>query len=119
MSESTSTTGLTRRRFALGAAVTATAALLPAREAEAQSTATQSEAEAMKKLSPGARAEVEMKASEIFRKYGSRLSQEQRADIRKVLAETQDGLEKMRSFTLTNSDQPATALRLYSRGDEV
>jgi hypothetical protein len=108
-------TPVSRRTFALGAATLATAVLLPGREARAQSAApSQSEAEAMKKLSPGARAEVEMKVSEIFRKYGSRLSEEQKADIRKVMAETQDGLEKMRSFVLANSDQPATVLQLDS-----
>jgi type IV pilus biogenesis protein CpaD/CtpE len=119
MPESTPETGLTRRRFTLGAAVAATVALLPAGEAQAQSTATsQAEAEAMKKLSPQARAEVEVKISEIFRKHGSRLSAEQKTDMRKVMAETQDGLEKMRSFVLTNGDQPATALQLYDHGDE-
>lgn len=111
---------LTRRDFALGAAATATAVLLPSCEAQAQSVpATQAEAEALKKLPPAARAEVQMKVAEIFRKYGSRLSDEQKADIRRVMAETQDGLEKMRSFALANGDQPATALQLYNRGDEV
>lgn len=106
---------ISRRSFTLGAATVATGALLPTREAPAQSTtSTQSEAEAMKKLSPAARAEVEMKVTDIFRKYGSRLSKEQKADIRRVMAETQDGLEKMRSFALANGDQPATVLHLDS-----
>lgn len=107
---------ISRRRFALAAATTAAAVLLPDGMTLAQSaTPAQSEAEAMKKLSPGARAEVEMKVKEIFRKYGSRLSEEQKTDIRKVMAETQDGLEKMRSFVLANSDQPATVLQLTSQ----
>jgi hypothetical protein len=69
----------------------------------------------MAKLSPRAQAEVEMKVSEIFRKYGDRLSNEQKADIRRIMAETQDGLEKMRAFPLENGDQPADAFRAYRR----
>lgn len=57
-----------------------------------------------------------MKVKEIFRKYGDRLSDAQKADIRKVMAETQEGLEKMRSFALDNGDQPAMVLKLYSEG---
>lgn len=106
---------ISRRSFALGAATVATAVFLPGCEVQAQSPSpSQSEAEAMKKLSPGARAEVEMKVAEIFRKYGNRLSEEQKADIRRVMAETQDGLEKMRNFVLANGDQPAMVLQLDS-----
>jgi hypothetical protein len=109
---------ITRRKFALGAAATATAALLPAREVLAQAapqpSPAQSPADPMSKLSPAARAEVEMKANDIFRKYGSRLSEDQKADIRRILAENQDGLEKMRSFALANSDQPAIVWQIVS-----
>jgi hypothetical protein len=124
---------LGRRRFTLGAAVAATTALiLPAdalpKDAISQAaektsppsaplTPLEQQAQAaMAKLSPQARAEVEMKVSEIFRKYGDKLSAEQKADIRKVMAETQDGLEKMRAFALDNGDQPATVFHAY-RGE--
>ena len=116
MPKPTPTTRITRRRFTLGTAVAAAAVLLPGEPSSGQSAATsQSQADAMAKLSPGARAEVETKVSEIFRKYGSRLSDQQKADIRKVMAETQDGLEKMRSFALSNSDQPATVFKFDDR----
>lgn len=113
MPKSPLTLAITRRRFTVAAAAAATGALLPARDAHAQSAATppQAQADPMSKLSPEARAEVETKVSEIFRKYGSRLSEEQKADIRKVMAETQDGLEKMRAFVLANGDQPATVFK--------
>lgn len=107
---------ITRRSFAVGAAMAATATLLPEKLA-GQSTATPTpQPDSTTKLSPGAKAEVEMKVKEIFRKYGDRLSDAQKADIRKVMAETQDGLEKMRSFALDNGDQPAMVLKLYSEG---
>ena len=109
---------ITRRSFTAGAAAAATAALLPGKEGRAEGeTFAQSQTDAMAKLSPDARAEVEAKLKEIFRKYGSRLSDAQKADIRKVMAETQDGLEKMRSFALANGDQPASVPLILRGGD--
>jgi hypothetical protein len=116
---------LGRRRFTFGAAVAATTALILPVEAISQAapqtsppaaplTPLEQQAQAaMAKLSPQAQAEVEMKVGEIFRKYGDKLNAEQKTDIRKVMAETQDGLEKMRAFALDNGDQPATVFHAY------
>ena len=112
---------LGRREFALGAVATATSALLPAdllaQAAADQSTDVQSldkkTRAAMAKLSASAQAEVEMKVASIFRKYGDRLNDEQKSDIRRIMAESQEGLEKMRAFKLENGDQPADAFRAY------
>lgn len=114
---------LNRRSFTLGAAAAAATALISPGEAleQAQNTATpQNELQqkfnaAMAKLSPTAQAEVQAKIASIFRKYGDRLSEEQKADIRRAMAETQDGLEKMRAFALENSDQPATVFRIHQQ----
>ena len=120
---------LGRRQFALGAAAAATTALaLPGKAllghdllAQAAAGADQSTdvsldkktRAAMAKLSASAQAEVEMKVASIFRKYGDRLNDEQKADIRRIMAESQEGLEKMRAFKLENGDQPADAFRAY------
>jgi hypothetical protein len=64
------------------------------------------------KLSPAAQAEAEAKVQNILRKYGERLSDAQRADIRKSVMQTQDSLEKLRAFHLENSDEPALVLHL-------
>jgi hypothetical protein len=120
---------LGRRQFALGAAAAATTALIPKGNALSINALAQAapatnqpldpqslEAKtkvAMAKLSASAQAEVEMKVASIFRKYGERLSDEQKADIRRIMAESQDGLEKMRAFKLENNDQPADAFRAY------
>jgi hypothetical protein len=128
---------LGRRQFALGAAAAATSALaLPGKAvlgkalpgdllSQAAATADQSTQSlddqsldkktraAMAKLSASAQAEVEMKVASIFRKYGDRLNDEQKADIRRIMAESQEGLEKMRAFKLENGDQPADAFRAY------
>ena len=120
---------LGRRQFALGAAAAATTALIPKGNAlsidalvqaaagspaalDSQSLEARTKA-AMAKLSASAQAEVEMKVASIFRKYGERLSDEQKADIRRIMAESQEGLEKMRAFKLENGDQPADAFRAY------
>jgi len=122
---------LNRRRFTLAAAAAAITAILRPDQALGQSTTPapapaqsqtptpgslegQTQA-ALAKLSPQARAEVEMKVADIFRKYGNKLSPEQRADIRKVMAEGQEGLEKMRAYVLGNSDQPATVFQIYRK----
>ncbi|MGC2743234.1 MAG: hypothetical protein WA672_08600 [Candidatus Angelobacter sp.] len=120
---------LGRRQFALGAAAAATTALIPKGNALSIDVLAQGAAvsnqpldpqsleaktrTAMGKLSASAQAEVEMKVASIFRKYGDRLSDEQKADIRRIMAESQDGVEKMRAFKLENSDQPADAFRAY------
>ena len=108
---------LGRRQFALGAAAAATTALVRPGDLLAQTAAgpVQSLDEktraAMAKLTASAQAEVEMKVASIFRKYGDRLSDEQKADIRRIMAESQKGLEEMRAFKLDNGDQPADAFR--------
>jgi hypothetical protein len=116
-----------RRNFTLAAAAAATAAVLNPTDALAalsqSATPTGTPAAtpsldqqlqtAMDKLSPSAKAEVEMKFASIIRKYGSRLNDDQQKDIHRSLAESQEGLEKMRAFVLENGDQPATVFQLY------
>ena len=113
---------LDRRRFALGAAAAAAAAIVHPGEvlAQAQQPAPPGSLQermekALAQLTPSARAEAEMKVNNIFRKYGNRLSDEQKTDIRRILAETQSGLEKMRDFALDNGDQPATVFLPYRK----
>ena len=119
-------TGITRRSFAVSAALAATAAIIQPSEAlgQQQSAAkpatplAQQAQAALAKLSPKSRAEVQMKMDEIILKYGDRLNEEQRADILKVMAEGQTGLETMRAFAVTNADQPADVLQLLVASGE-
>jgi hypothetical protein len=118
---------LDRRQFALGAAAAVTVLVLPGYALSANVSETQAPAQttgvdpsldaktqaAMAKLTPAAQKEVEMKVASIFRKYGDHLSDEQKADIRRIMAESQEGLEKMRTFKLENGDQPADAFQAY------
>jgi hypothetical protein len=112
---------LSRREFARNLTLAAVAAGIPAQiGAQEQKPATApappkpaapNPAEGEPKLSPAARAEAEGKIQNIFRKYGGRLSEEQKADVRKSMLSTQDGVEKLRAFALENWDEPATVFR--------
>jgi hypothetical protein len=107
--------GISRRDFARRAAIAAaTAACLPS-ELLAHSTAPPPAPpqQANEKLSPESQAEVDAKIQAIFGKYGSRFSETQKADIRRLVTEGQKALDVMRKFPIENSDQPATVLRLY------
>jgi len=106
-------TGISRREFARQAALgTATAACLPA-ELLAQPTARPQAPAQAKRLSPASQAEADAKIQAIFRKYGDRFSDAQKADIRRLVIEGQEPLEKMRAFPLDNADQPANVMRIY------
>ncbi|GEM_PF-615048 len=115
---STPSPGISRREFAQRAAWAAASAavipgqLLPVAVAAAPLPAAQQLA-AESKLSPESRAEVEAKVQAILRKYGSRLSEEQKADIRRLVTEGQKSLESLRAFPLDNADQPATVFEIY------
>jgi hypothetical protein len=63
-------------------------------------------------LSPAAEAEVESKIQFILQKYGSRLNEAQKTDIRRLVREGQKPLEKLRAYAIENSDAPALVLRL-------
>jgi hypothetical protein len=107
---------ISRRDFALHAAIAAAAAAcLPGELLAAQPLlpASPPQQQADEKLSPESLAEVEAKIQAIFRKYGSRLSDAQKADIRRLVTEGQKPLELMRKFSLDNADQPGNVLRLY------
>ena len=56
---------------------------------------------------------MEAKIQAIFRKYGSRIPEEQKADVRRLVRESQKSLESLRAFPLDNADQPATVFELY------
>ena len=60
-------------------------------------------------------AEVESRIEWIFKKYGARLDDEQRTDIRRIISSGQASIDAMRAFPLDNSVAPATRFRLGRR----
>jgi hypothetical protein len=120
---------ISRREFGLDAAVAATAAaafvvspptlltaqrdpgnISPTIAADEQETATA-------KLTPEQSRDVEAKLANIVRKYGERLSGEQRKHLRKILAYNETMLAPIRGFALQNGDAPVTVLKLSNGGN--
>jgi len=57
--------------------------------------------------------EVDAKFANVVRVYGNRLTDEQKTRVRGVLGRHQRMLARVRAFPISNSDAPATGLRLY------
>jgi hypothetical protein len=63
------------------------------------------------KLSPEGQVEVESRIHSIFAEYGSRLSDSQKADIRRLANEAQPPLDRLRAFPMENGDGPGLYLK--------
>lgn len=106
--------GISRRDFARTAALAAAAAAIKPGEILAHTTAepTAQASSAESKLSPASQAEVDATVRAILAKYGKRLSEQEKTDIRRLVTEGQKSLDKLRAFPLENADQPALVLKL-------
>jgi hypothetical protein len=65
-------------------------------------------------LTPEQSRDVDAKLANIIRKYGERLSEEQRKHLRRILAYNETMLAPIRAFALQNGDPPVTVLKLSS-----
>jgi hypothetical protein len=110
-----SDSGISRREFARRAAfVSAAASLAPANLLTPDSIATPltaQQAANTTKLSPESQAEVESRIQAVFAQYGKRLSDPQKADIRRLAVEAQPSLERLRAFATDNGDGPGLYLK--------
>lgn len=106
---------ISRREFARRAAfVSAAASLSPAELLPANSAAVPAlplQAPNEPKLSPESQAEMESRLQSVFSQYGSRLSDPQKTDLRRLAAEGQATLDRLRAYPTDNSDGPALYLR--------
>jgi hypothetical protein len=115
---------LSRREFGLDAAVAAAAAfslsppslLSPRRDPDniSPTIAAGEQEAATSKLTSEQGRDVEAKLANIIRKYGDRLSEEQRKHLGKILAYNEAMLAPVRAFALQNGDPSATVLKLSS-----
>jgi hypothetical protein len=110
-----SDSAISRREFARRAAfVSAAASLAPSKflgpESIAAPLPAQQPANAPK-LSPEGQAEVESRIQAIFAQYGNRLSDPQKADIRRLATEAQPPLDRLRAFATDNGDGPGLYLK--------
>ena len=65
-------------------------------------------------LSAEDQSQVDARVSAILRKYGERLSPEQKDEIRRLSTELQKPMIRLRSYPLVNGSQPATVLKLVA-----
>jgi hypothetical protein len=63
------------------------------------------------KLSPEGHAEVEARIQSIFSQYGSRFSDAQKADIRRLCNLAQPPLDHLRAYAIQNGDGPGLYLK--------
>lgn len=112
---------MSRRTFARTAIVATAAAVLPNAIAQTQPPAPKPAPAEPKPpsnppaLSPASQAEVDARVQWVFTKYGSRLDDVQRADIRRIITAGQPGVEDMRKYALENANAPAPAFRPYRK----
>ncbi|MFI5057377.1 MAG: hypothetical protein ACHQLQ_04265 [Candidatus Acidiferrales bacterium] len=107
--------GISRREFARRAAMaSAAASFAPVGVLAAESAAASPEPQQpsdMAKLSPEGQVEVEARIHAILSQYGSRFSEAQKADIRRLCALAQPPLDRLRAYALENGDGPALYLK--------
>jgi hypothetical protein len=113
--EEKKSSGISRREFARQAAMaSAAASLAPVKVLTAESAAALAEPRQlpdMPKLSPEGQAEVAARIQAILSQYGSRFSEEQKTDIRRLCALAQPSLDRLRAYAMENGDGPALYLK--------
>ena len=113
---------ITRRTFARNAALgAATVAVLPADAFSQQAKPAPPPppapaAEAPPKLSPAGQAEVDARVAGVMRQFGDRLSEAQKAEVRRLITLGQKSVEDLRAYPLAITDEPATVLKLRRGG---
>ncbi|HTQ95917.1 MAG TPA: hypothetical protein VMH89_03880 [Candidatus Acidoferrum sp.] len=105
---------LSRRQFGRRAAVaTAGAALVPATAllSDANAGDIANQAQSPTGLSPEGQLEADSRYQQIIGLYGSRLDESQKTDLKKMCADLQPTLERVRKFSLENGNAPALYLK--------
>lgn len=104
---------LSRRDFArVAAAAAATTALPIASKAAAETpTAGPFERTQAAQLSPAAEAQYQA----ILAKYGKRLSDEQKTELKRLITQAQKTSDALRAFPLENSNEPAMIFHIYRK----
>ena len=106
---------ISRREFARRAVfASAAASLLPAdllSERTPAATAPEPQTARGPKLSAESQAEMESRVQAVFARYGDRLSDAQKADLRRLAAEGQAALDRLRAYATSNGDGPGLYLK--------
>jgi len=104
---------LTRREFAQRAALlSATASLASAERVFPAPTSTEPDSqEPAPQLTEAGKAEADSRYQQIIALYGSRFDNTQKADLKRMCAELQPSLDRVRGYALQNGDAPALYLK--------
>ena len=106
---------ISRREFARRAAFVSAAASLSPAEFLARTSPAAAPAPLQTpgapKLSSESQAELDSRLQAVFAQHGSRLNDSQKADLRRLAADGQASLDRLRAFTTSNADAPALYLK--------
>ena len=102
---------ISRRRFGQHAALAAALSLSPAQLLAALHHLHRQPRDAAD-LTPEQTQNVDAKLANIIRKYGTRVSDEQRQHLRRILSYNERMLASVRAFSLQNGDAPASVLKV-------
>lgn len=106
--------GISRRQFARRAALlSATATVAPAASvfAEPAPTPSQEPPAAHPNLSPESQVEADARLQQILAQYGTRFTDDDKKLLHQLNGATQESLDHVRAYTLTNGDSPALYLK--------
>jgi hypothetical protein len=109
-----SSRGISRREFARRAAIaSAVASWAPINAANSGpvSAAQAPQPPNLPSLTPESQAEVDARVQAILSQYGSRLSEEQKIDIRRLCTMAQPPLDRLRAYNIENAVSPALYLK--------
>jgi hypothetical protein len=99
-----------RREFAKRSALGAAAMVTPVSFAPVHADPAQ-QSQGAAKLSPQSAAEAESRYQTILQQYPDRFSEAQKADLKRLCVAVQRPLGALRSYPLSNGDQPALYLK--------
>ncbi len=105
---------ISRREFARRAAIVSAASMVPAAALPIHVANPESPLERStdtRSLSPESLAEAGARYQAILALYGSRFSEAQRADLRRLCFSAQEPLDRLRAYPLANGDSPALYLK--------
>jgi hypothetical protein len=105
---------ISRREFARRAAIVSAASIVPASALPLPSSSTgaaQPQTSAASSLSAESQAEAEARYQAILASYGSRFSEAQKAELRRLCSEAQPPLDRLRAYAIENGDGPALYLK--------
>ena len=105
---------ISRREFARGAAIVSAVSMVPESALRVETSSAEprlTQAPGTPSLSPAGQAESEARFQAILAVYGSRFSEAQKDDLRKLCFSAQEPLDHLRAYPIENSDAPALYLK--------